>query len=393
MMGITIVLAVPVTAAWHGANGPSTVLLGVLLLWAFAWFDLNLSIAQAGLQPARYGILMAVRSGLSLVLGYCLVVFLDLDGYGVVLALLASTLVGAILGWRFNWRGVRPVWDPASNRRFAAYGLPLTGTFALGYFLDSGDRFMIAAFLNEAAVGPYAAAYDLPRQTLGTLMMVVHLAAYPMAVRAYEAGGATSAIDKIRETSTLQFAISVPTLVGLVLVSKDLIGVLFGEAFVAPGIQVMPIAALGVFVGCLCPYLLDMAYQLSGRTKYLIVSPIVGTVLNVGLNWIWIPMFGIVGAAWATLVSSLAAVVVSAFVGRRFLAISVDMRALAVIGLSALLMAAAVMMLPEGDGISTLVPRVLVGVAVYVTAAMLLNVAGARTALMVWRQTRAGSAR
>ena len=392
LMAGTAALALPL--AWwlwpHGHGG--TVLMGLALLWVSAWLELALAMSQARLRPRAYGLLMTLRAAGTLLLGYLAIAFLGLGGHGALLGVFLGSVAGGVVAVRLYWMGVRPRTEPECARTLAAYGVPLVGTLALALLLDAGDRFMIAAFLGDAAVGPYAAAYDLPRQTLGVVMMVVNLAAYPLAMHAWEQGRA-AAQRQIRANASLLLAVSLPACVGLVMVSHDLVLVFFGAAFEEVGRAVMPLAAVGVFIACLCPYLFDLAFQLSRRTRLQVIAPASAAVVNLVLNFFWIPRHGVEGAAWATVVSSLVALLVCIVVGRRLLPIDLDWRPTARILAAVGLMTAALWSMPEGEGASTLALRIVVGALVYGAAALALNVLDSRSVLLKrWRARNASGA-
>jgi len=67
------------------------------------------------------------------------------------------------------------------------------------------------------------------------------------------------------------------------------------------GLKIVPILlfaniALGIY------YNQSIWYKLSGKTKFGAYIGIFGAVITIALNYIWIPIFGYMGSAWATLI-------------------------------------------------------------------------------------------
>src|SRR5690606_21266093 len=67
------------------------------------------------------------------------------------------------------------------------------------------------------------------------------------------------------------------------------------------GLQVVPILmfaniSLGIY------YNQSIWYKLSGKTKYGAYIGIFGALVTILLNYIWIPIYGYLGSAWATLI-------------------------------------------------------------------------------------------
>ena len=51
-----------------------------------------------------------------------------------------------------------------------------------------------------------------------------------------------------------------------------------------------------------------------------------GAVLTITLNWYWIPVWGYMGSAWATLACYFAMAVISYLLGRRFYPVAYDVK-------------------------------------------------------------------
>jgi O-antigen/teichoic acid export membrane protein len=63
---------------------------------------------------------------------------------------------------------------------------------------------------------------------------------------------------------------------------------------------------------------LSMGYKLNDKTSLALRVTLVGFALTVVLNWVWIPRWGIEGAAWATLVSYAGMTLVSYGLGTKY---------------------------------------------------------------------------
>src|SRR5690606_23345582 len=112
------------------------ILVGVPILWAHAWLELNLKLCESSLMPMRYGILLLLRSTASLGIGVALVLY-GLGAHGPLLGLLVGTVLACVLAVSLQWRGIRPSLDRRMGAELARYGLPLTGSVALVFIIDS----------------------------------------------------------------------------------------------------------------------------------------------------------------------------------------------------------------------------------------------------------------
>jgi len=191
--------------------------------------------------------------------------------------------------WRFNW---------ATGGRLIAKSWPLmlSGLAILIYMRI--DQIMLRHFASAAAVGEYAIAvkfstlaYAVPQFLAISLFPALMKPEGPRARASWRPFFALNAL--------LAYLIIIPGL----LLGPPLITFLFGAPFAASGaiLQIHLLTCLPVFLGI-------------ARGQYLIAGEFYrlslyftagGALLNVILNFIWIPLYGGVGAAWATVTAQL----------------------------------------------------------------------------------------
>src|SRR5690606_1667317 len=215
--------------------------------WLHAWMELNLKLCQSELVPVRYGALLITRSTGTLLLGAALVLY-GMGAEGALVGYLAGSALACVAAISWRWRGVRPRLDRPLARELAVYGLPLAGSVALLAIIEMTDKFLLAHFIGSDAVGVYSAAYGLASQSLQLLMMALNLAAYPLAIRAYERGGIPAALSQMRENGNLLFAIAVPATAGLVLLAQPISSVLLGFEFRETARTIIPWIAVAIFI-------------------------------------------------------------------------------------------------------------------------------------------------
>jgi len=99
-------------------------------------------------------------------------------------------------------------------------------------------------------------------------------------------------------------------MVALVLwgLSREIITLIYGDQFF-PSIAVLNILSWAIFLFFI-NFLLSNILITSGRERINTWNLVGATVLNIVLNLIWIPAYGAIGAAWATL--SCEAVIIAA---------------------------------------------------------------------------------
>ena len=197
-------------------------LIGLVLLWLQAFFDLNQELARTQFSPSRYGLLALIKAVASLIIGG-LLAYIGWGALGLFFGTIAGTISAALLVLKKEWCGVRLCFvDRELISQLCNYGLPLTATFALGFVVNSSDRFLLGWLINTETAGLYSVGYDLAKNSLGMFMMVVNLAAYPLAVRAFEQKGTEAAQEQLSQNATALLAIGLPATTGFALLSPNI---------------------------------------------------------------------------------------------------------------------------------------------------------------------------
>ncbi|MFN3669559.1 MAG: polysaccharide biosynthesis C-terminal domain-containing protein [Brevundimonas sp.] len=268
--------------------------------------------------------------------------------------------------------------EPARVRDYARYGYPIAASLALTVVLASTDRFLLAVYLDEAAVGAYHASYSIANRTLDVLFLWLGAAGQPALVMALERGGLDRLKVAAREQLSTFLLIGLPAAAGVALVARPLSEVLIGEALRTAAASVTPWIALSALLFGLTAYYFGQAFTLGKKTKRLLVAMAIPAALNVVLNVILVPRFGLIGAAWATAASFAVGMVATMLIGRRVVALPIPWEALARCGVATGIMALVVSRLPSIGGIGELILDAGVGGIVYAAAALTLNAAGVR---------------
>jgi O-antigen/teichoic acid export membrane protein len=375
--------AVVVGAAW-GTPLAGLAALSLLLGWSLAWFDLNQRLANVSLAPTLYGIMGSAKAVLGLAAG----IALFSAGFGIagiVAGLAAGLLAAGLMGVRY-WRDARfGSRDGAVFARLVQYGAPSSLTYILIYVIDASDRYFIGLMLGVDAVGVYAPAYDLAQQSIGMLMSVVYLAAYPLALKALADGGAAAASQQVRTNGLLLMLVALPATVGLALLSDNVSAVLFGARFQRDTGAIISIVAAAVFVAGVRAYYFDYGFQLAGKLLTQVWVFVWAAATNVVLNLLLIPRFGLVGAAYATLAAFVVATLISRHLARKVFpmpALHPDVKRVA---LAAGCMALALLLVREQRGAAALALQVAAGALVYGAALLALDVHGMRARALRWR--------
>jgi O-antigen/teichoic acid export membrane protein len=366
------------------SDGPERQFLvaGIVLLWIQAAFDLELERARIHLLPRRYGVLALGRAVFSLALGV-LFVWLGFGPIGVIAGLCLGMLITLAQPLAHRWRRARlDLCDWALLRRLTRYGVPLAVTAALSFVIAGSDRLLIGWLLGDESVGLYAVGHDLANASLGVLLMIVNLAAYPLAVRALEEHGPEMARRQLATNLTALLAIGLPAAIGFAILARPIADLLVGQQFRAGAAMLIPLIAVAALLRDIKAYYLDQAFYLGRRTVGQIWVTVAAVVVSVGLNLWWIPAFGIVGAAYAAIVAYVVAFVLSAFLGRRVYRLPGLTPDALKVAFAACFMGAVLWQIRDWSGPAAFFAQVLAGAAVYGLLTLILDVAGIRSRIL-----------
>lgn len=159
------------------------------------------------------------------------------------------------------------------------------------------DQFMIAKLLPASDLGVYSAAARIAEAYLFVPALVA-TSFYPMLAR-----------DNTRNTAKLYFDLILFSALGtgamVTLLAPFVIPLLFGEQFngAVPVLNIMILSTLFSVMGSACTN-----YMIINNRPYVrLIRTALGLLTNAILNIFLIPRFGIIGAAYATLISQIVA--------------------------------------------------------------------------------------
>lgn len=160
------------------------------------------------------------------------------------------------------------------------------------------DQIMIMDLLNSTAVGEYAAAVKISEAWyfIPTIIMTSLFPAILLAKQDNE-----KYIRRLRLIYKLMIIVSLLISIPMTFLSKNLINFLYGSEYENSGniLMIHIWSSIFVFIGVAN----SKWFIAENLQKYYIINTTFGAFLNIILNFIFIPKFGIVAAAWATLIS------------------------------------------------------------------------------------------
>jgi O-antigen/teichoic acid export membrane protein len=244
------------------------------------------------------------------------VAYLNMGAEGKLLARLAANALALLLFYpsyvkKFNFQFSRKM-----VRYALAFGVPIVFHLLAGTLHAVADRWILERYVSLGQLGLYTLGYQLAL-LLDVLIQSINKAWQP---NYYELMSSNMSFKQKSWENRRFLALWVLTLGSIAMAgmlwSKELL-ILFASKSYHQAYTVIPYIVLGYALGSFY-FLAVSSLFFYKKTKILPLCTIASAVFNIGLNFLWIPKYGIYGAASATLVSMCFQTVVVYSVGIKY---------------------------------------------------------------------------
>jgi O-antigen/teichoic acid export membrane protein len=345
--GLLVAAAVAVSpwlSTWLGAPGYTVALQLVLLnTFAIGFTFIPFHVLRMQQRAREFSLLAFARSAATLMLRLVLVVGF---GYGVMGVIVADLVVTAVLlTVMVRWFAplIRPMFSAVVLRESLAFGLPRVPHGFAQQVIAVGDKVILTFFVSLPEIGLYAMGVSVG------LIQKVFLAAFEYAwAPFYYATVREPGAERVFSTvTTYGVALLALMTAGLSAIAADLLNVVtHGQYTAAAGVVAW--TSLGVFFQGV--YLMtSIGLNITRRTEYYPIATAISAAVNVGLNVLLIPRFGIMGAAYANGVAYAAQAALAYHFSQRFYPVQYETGRLARVVAAAIAAYAAGRILPEMD--------------------------------------------
>jgi len=179
------------------------------------------------------------------------------------------------------------------------FGIPLSFALIAGTILTTSDRFILNHISGAAELGLYDLGYRVASLLSMIVIMPLTLTLYPVIFKMYKQEGDKDYYVRIHKFMAV---ILVWIGLGVSLIGKEIIEILAKGADYYPAEGVIPILVVSiVFVGM--TWAVSIGMNLSGKTKNIAVNAAICAAINIVLNFLLIPYWGMYAAAYNTVLS------------------------------------------------------------------------------------------
>ncbi len=250
----------------------------------------------------------------------CNIYFVALEGlglYGVFISVAIASACTTLCVFSTSLKFIGFKFQRKLVKSLLKFGLPFLPAGLASIAMESLDRYLLAILTNADTVGVYSVGYKL-----GIFMLLLtnafHYAWQPFFLRA-----GNQLESKVLFSKIFNYFLVVSTFVwiGITLFLPEIINIriggywLIGPAFHAAKIIVPIILLAYLFQGVYFNFLPGIYFK--NKTHYIPIIIGFGALINLVVNLILIPRYGMLGAAYATLIGHSTIAIITFFVSRK----------------------------------------------------------------------------
>jgi len=330
-----------------------------------------LNTFRAFLEMGKYSLFMAFQTIGELGL-ITLATFL---GYGLLGAVLALLIIKIITFLMLFWSMAKKVGIKTPRflrtKEYLKFGLPALASSIACWIIQSNDRYLISYFLQVLSVGIYSTGYAVAISFPFALDLIFGFVLPPTLSKFYDEGNIDEVKIYLRYSLKYFLALCIPFVFGGLMLSKQILKIFSTPEIASQGYLVVPIVALGaLFFGA--TDIIGQILILVKKTNIIAMLWIITAFISFSLNILFIPRFGILGAAIAALLSYSAAMIITIYYSFKELKMHIEWFFILKSLLSSLIMSLIIWKIAPAGTIATIL-AIITGVIIYLISLILLK--------------------
>ncbi len=272
----------------------ATLILSTLRSVAIFYFDGREKMQYSAFLNTLNSILLIVFATIGVLLGFGLI--------GVFSGMFFGTLISLVVSWSVLLRFITPdfVFDSKIIKFYLLAGAPLAIASLASLIFMRVDILILGFLLGGEAVGVYSSATPFAFALVQLLNVPFVVSVYPALSRLQKENPARFERGIVKSLGVIAMW-SIPAAIIISIFSNLLIPLIFGNKY-DTGIPVLRVLIMFVPFLSLSAFLYKILIILGRQKDYLIIS-VIGALLNIGLNFLLIPYYGLLGAAWSAVIT------------------------------------------------------------------------------------------
>lgn len=343
-------------------------LIGLIAFVSLSFFEVLLSFLQTKRLVKWYANFSVWKSVTAMGFGLILIIIFKFGIGGLFWGIFLSTILSIPWLWRKAIGKIslkRKTSTPLAIE-MAKFSFPLVIGNLAYWILTLSDRYILEFFRTTWEVGIYSASYAIAEKSILLLVSIFALSSTPLAMNIWEKEGEKK--SRLFNTKLTRYFLIIcfPIAIGLSVLARPVLDILTGQEY-SVGYRILPFVVLGIFMsGATIGFGHGLGYY--KKTNFIMWSLIAGGLVNLGLNFIFVPKYGYMAAAITTLIGYMVITGLDIYFSRKFFTWNFPLKSLGKTGCASLIMGLLVYYLSNVLYVSSatnLVISVPVGMVIY----------------------------
>ena len=310
LFGIVIMILQIALADWlafelfNGSLLLKTVIIISAVSLPFATIMAISAFATQGYKLLKYKVMVLniIRPAIMLVCVLVSISFFTIDAavkYPLLISAVFSSFAAVIFLSKLTQIKMNQIFSGVIDKELLRFSYPLMFVTILGTLMHWMDILMLGYFTDTTTVGLYHPA----ARTAGLLrtVLLAFMGIFAPMMSDYHRQGEVGEMGKLYKLIVRWIvSLSLPLAIIIIIYSKKIM-LLFGVQYLSAS-NVLMVLTTAAFIQTLFGGG-GQTLTMTGFTKVNLFNSIIVVLINITLNLLWIPQYGIIGAAYATLIS------------------------------------------------------------------------------------------
>lgn len=308
--------------------------LAAVILISESLISVSMSYFAAAKKSAKYVSYGLLQLGLGICLNLYFIVKLQLGAMGMIYGQAATNMLLCIVTTAHVVSLTTIKFDTAKIKSMVSFGLPLVPATILAAIMHNADQYQIRYFDGLADVGVYSLGYKIAFAANSIFMVSVGLIWSSAMI--FEIQKRPDAKELFARITTYLMSVLILLMFLVSMFSEQVVSLLAAPEYIDAH-KVIPLVCLG-----LIPYgmttFMSVGVTISNKTWFLPLVNGIAAVLNIAMNILFIPAFGYMGAAVATVITYFVYAAIARSLFRRVYDIPFEWRRLTLITTTCILL-------------------------------------------------------
>ncbi|GAB3024524.1 oligosaccharide flippase family protein [Spirosoma pulveris] len=290
--------------------------LGVIWLSVFSVYDINLELHRTTLSSKKYLKIELTKSMIQIILSVSLIAIFK-NYYVLIASYIFSQIVPLIFNKHDKIVKRGSILSRDKIIEILKFGFPLALMLSSSFINNTIDRVLIANYLNLEMAGLYSVGYDMFRQTVWIPFMIMNLANFPILIKLYEENKVKELETKLKENVDFMITMALVIMTLFFINSREIVSIFIGNIYRETAIEIMPYIVISTILYGISIFHFNYSFQFKSKTGKIAIIYLVGSIVKIFLNVIFLQEYGILVAAKTTLLTYMIILLLSILIGHK----------------------------------------------------------------------------